>query len=361
MIDQLNIEVIQAARVAIGRSRVMTTLLVIASVLATIAYWNGREDSWTRLRYMRQYTLIEVDTLLRKEIKGDTALTGYKKHLLTIKGIPPSAALRNPDMNSLALEALNAGRLDNTEYWEIIEPKVDGRFIDMLRMHTPALFPPEKWARLRNAMLAVVDWRQELPQARTYADQLRKGYMETALLVNLPFFGVSFDLNDLALLAGLTFTLLLIGLCYALIREHGTVDTVSELIDDVDPSTDPGKLLRRRIYQVTAHSNVLTIPPTSHPPNSTSHGRKQFEELTDGVFKLLGILLRTFPGVIYTLIYINDRGTSSYGAALSPERLTSLELASTIFLVLVWIFSAAALLTNWRLETRWKDLVVKIN
>ena len=50
MLDQLNIEVIPAVRTAIGRSRIMTTLLAIASVLATIAYWNGRENSWGRAR-----------------------------------------------------------------------------------------------------------------------------------------------------------------------------------------------------------------------------------------------------------------------------------------------------------------------
>lgn len=363
MIDQLNIEVIQAARVAIGRSRVMTTLVVIASVLATIAYWNGRKDSWTRLRYLRQYALIEVDSIVRAEMKADPTLETYKAHLLTIKGLPPAASIAQTGkgMDSFALRALNNDQLDSAEYWEIIEPKLDARFIDMLRLDTPALYPPEKWSRLRNALISVSDWRQELPQAKTYAEQLRRGYMETALLVNLPFFGVSFDLNDLALLAGLTFTLLLIALCYALIREHSTVDTVSELIDAADNGTDQGKLLRRRIYQVTAHANVLTIPPSTQVPAMNSHGRMQFEAFIDRVFKLLGLLLRTFPGVIYTLIYVNDRGTSSYGAALSPERLYSLELASSIFLVLVWIFSAAALMTNWRLETRWKDLVAKVN
>lgn len=358
MLDQLNIEVIQAVRTAIGRSRIMTTLLVIASVLATIAYWNGRENSWTRLRYNRQYALNEINEYVKLEV-GSNQLKRYKSYLLTTKGLPVPAGLSDPD--TFAKQALDAGKLDMAGYWEIIEPKVDERFVDMIRQDDPAAHTPEKWWRWRNAMLAVNDWKQELPEAESYARQLREGYLQTTLLVNLPFFGVSFDLNDLALLSGLTFTLLLIGACYALIREHSAVDTVSEMIDAVDASTPEGQLIRRRIYQVTAHANVLTIPPPIRGPHNASHGRRQFDRFTDGIFKALGAMLRIFPAVIFTFIYINDRGTTAYGAALSPERLTSLMIASTIFLVLVWVFSGAALLTNWRLETRWKDLSDKIS
>lgn len=360
MLDQLNFEAIRMARSAAARTRFVTTLIIIAAVLATLAYWNSKPDSWPRLRYERQYLLEEVRDLVKERIEKDSLLS-YRQFLLRTKGVEVFPEDDRPTVKAKAMKALNSEVIDRDMYDRIDEPVVDTNFIDMLRADVPGRFTSTKWGKLRTSMIGLKDWKNELDYAKEYAAQLRSGYIDTSLLVNIPFFGPAFDINDLALFAGLVLNLMLIALCYVIIREQHTVDTLSEIVKELDSTQASSDIIKRRVYQVTANANVLTMPPILLAKRPMSIVQLEFDRWTRTGFTILGFLMRLFPFVVYGFIFFNDRNTREFGMTLSPSRMSTLEDISLIFLILLGLSTLMVLFTNWRLELRWRDLAREVS
>ena len=50
MNDRIFDHILDGLKQSIERSRFATTLLMVACVLCSVAYWNGKENSWGRAR-----------------------------------------------------------------------------------------------------------------------------------------------------------------------------------------------------------------------------------------------------------------------------------------------------------------------
>jgi hypothetical protein len=67
-------------------------------------------------------------------------------------------------------------------------------------------------------------------QVRTYVDQLRQIQLERIVMIHVPFLGMSFDVNDLGVLGGLTFVILLLLFYYSLNRERINLRTAFDAL-----------------------------------------------------------------------------------------------------------------------------------
>jgi hypothetical protein len=80
-----------------------------------------------------------------------------------------------------------------------------------------------------------------------------KSYVENAFTIRVPFFGVSFDVNDLGIFGGFSLMTILLLLRYALSRE----------VENVRLGFDEAEKLGQRLdfYKLLAMRQVFTVPP----------------------------------------------------------------------------------------------------
>ncbi len=94
------------------------------------------------------------------------------------------------------------------------------------------------------------------------------------LRVHVPFFDVEFDINDLGILAGMTFFLLLSWLCFSLYQESTNLELTFAKARSLDKTTDRDFL--RDCYQRLSMREVLTIPPRLTTPSETEEKKPPF-------------------------------------------------------------------------------------
>ncbi|MBK9599523.1 MAG: hypothetical protein IPO60_14745 [Flavobacteriales bacterium] len=86
-------------------------------------------------------------------------------------------------------------------------------------------------------------------------EQTRRAVINGTLSIDLPFFGLAFDVNDLALLSGLGFTLLLLAISFNVYREH---HNLRSLLDWVACAAGPNEC-----RALPGRLRIIRRPPTS--------------------------------------------------------------------------------------------------
>jgi hypothetical protein len=136
-------------------------------------------------------------------------------------------------------------------------------------------------------------------QATAFSAALAKAYVENALVVRVPFFGISFDVNDLGLLGGLGFLIILGCLRFCISRE---VDNL-RLSMDVSQNVEG----RRHFYYLLAMRQMFTVPHTPHI------NRGRFLTITPSVICWV-------PLVVYLAVIGHDVQTALIGKELNNLR-----------------------------------------
>ena len=365
MKDQLFQHILDGLKQSIERSRFTTTLLIIACVLCSIAYWNGKENSWGRARMSRYMMLAELDSLVGNARVADSHLLRYKQYVLSAYGPKPllDTELFSTTDNALfdsALRRLHATRLISDSLFERISvPWISKDFVDYLSNSDE--ITPLKAEAMRQALTDLPNAAGELSQASDGFEQTRRAYIRANLFVDLPFFGLAFDLNDLALLSGLGFTLLLLALVYNLLREHHNLETLIDWVKCLPRTSNEDRCIRLRIYQAAANFNVLTMPPQIFGCSGcTDAGHDQVKRVMRFQFLILSKAIYLIPVILHATVRHNDILTRAHGFALQPERLHELETQSTFFLVTISILTVLAMVSATRIELLWVTFAGKV-
>jgi len=82
---------------------------------------------------------------------------------------------------------------------------------------------------------------------------LKKAHIDNALLIEMPFLGISFDVNSLALISGLAFSIIYFLLYFSLSREQKNITLLFKI------HRERG-IHSRDIYQLLSMYQVLTVP-----------------------------------------------------------------------------------------------------
>jgi len=172
---------------------------------------------------------------------------------------------------------------------------------------TPSIAPPDHddchyltafgAEDLERAKKYIVEAQANPMTAKDRLDSLIKSQIDREVYVTVPLLGVGFDINDLSLLAGVTFLFLLLWFRFSLWREEENVrilfqESPKELLPDV--------------YTQLAMSQVLTVPP---------HGDKSNE----GFWDALPSVLFWTPVAVQFLICVNDLVSLGKGLVINPE------------------------------------------
>jgi hypothetical protein len=264
---------VDAAASSASRARAILIVMITAGVLTFVAYWNTRPDAW---------------------------LTGRINKA--------NAALRLFDPNTKGRLSENAAKQKFAETEE--------------ELHQSA----KKFIEDRN----ITD-RDLLVD---FIERLRGLQLEQVTTLHVPFFGVTFDVNDLGIFAGLTFSVILLWFRFSLVRE------LINLRETFIEAKELGDEYRHHCYNLLAMRQVLTIPPM---PNEV---REPSNVLGRGFWRIFPEVLFFLPFIVYTRLFFHDLQTIDLAATISQLGAAALIVLSFGFLIIILVFT----LVCWRLS-----------
>lgn len=337
------------------RSRFVIIVLVFASVLSLIGSWNSWQLSWTNCRLrMAKYALRHkaweltgIDSLSLDSLSQVIALQemGY----LATESPDHKWALENLD--SLIIKgsrtATVKGMKDSLK--SIFQEKEDS-----LRY---AVYICENRGFYSDTDL--VQYIRDLDRVRT----------EGILHVHVPILGVMFDVNDLSVLGGLSFLLVLLWLRFSLRQELRNLRLFFEEAKDKDKF--------KAYYHYLATRQVLTIPWTLiEPPHPSSKGLSRYLEM------VLLFLPRIFyespnrtsrkfwcfvekglffsPFIVQVIVLMNDRRTRMIGIMVGKELADRNLWIGRSLLVLIFILTVRCVVLSCQLTKEWDRAYRKI-
>jgi hypothetical protein len=382
-----------------NRSRYVILVLIVASVLAFIAYWNSRPSSYIheRLKTARYaykhmvFELIDLDTLSADSLCRIWALT---------------------EMGCLHLDSTwsNAKILSNYDSLrEVGLSKVGAKYnTDSLARHS--LSKKQKGTKLDDSTIATESnrivqdlvskqsrWEKTLlvraqglckhrmfnkpDRLQQFIQYLERVHAERVLMFQIPIFGVLVDVNDLGFFSGLAFTIILIWFRFSLRREYTNLKTVFE------KARKKGKL--ERCYDYLAMRQVLTLPWTATDPPTVpftpDRSIKRFGNYVKEIlFRQLPMLFiekpeksrrnvwiwaRTFlfcmPIIVQFLVLLNDAQTLDVGGISKSKTEVLIWFAIGILLFISVSFLTARCYSLSRLlDKEWNNTyeeIVKLN
>lgn len=185
-----------------------------------------------------------------------------------------------------------------------------------------------------------------LPQNTYRSDQYRSlyeafihSYVENTFTIRVPFFGINFDVNDLGLLGGLAFSVILFLLRYSLARE------LDNLIFSFRMSENEKAL--QPFYHLLAMRQVLTIPPQT--------GNEDVKRLN-----FMPKMLLFFPLFVHTVVTLYDSHTMYIGFQISPAHSIFNFSFNLLFCLLILVLTLECLKVWKKIDQMWTDNFHKI-
>lgn len=300
------VDFLAAANLSTSRSRAMVFIISIASIVAFAAAWKSMPFGWYDARLRR--TLAAIDYLEWKE--NLDAQHASKPWYLALWPPPSAGSLDARQVRRR--EAL--GFTDESRWKEHLN---EGKEVAAVRQYVDA------------------------QHARAYLNALDQLRIEGVDTVHIPIIGITFDINDLGMIAGIVFIVLLVTLRLALDRELHNVRIAFDVAGHHHPA------LEVEVYEYLSMGQVMTLPP---------HARARPKPPSFWV--RAPMLLIWLPFIVQTIIVGNDVYTTHIGEVTSTgmTKATLLLGFASAFVILIltglcWHLSGAIdheWLEKWR-------------
>jgi hypothetical protein len=165
---------------------------------------------------------------------------------------------------------------------------------------------------------------------------VERAYVDNSLVVRVPFLGFTFDVNDLGLLGGIGFLVILTCYRFFLSRE----------VDNLRLSFEEAKRLGsgelEKFYILLAMRQVFTIPTSTHIKRTR--------------FLVIAPKLITWsPLIVYLLVTVNDWRTQGIGISLDKFRFWSLFSFEVVTTVCIAILSITVTQRLIRMDKIWEE------
>jgi hypothetical protein len=162
---------------------------------------------------------------------------------------------------------------------------------------------------------------------------LVNSYVNNTYTIRVPFFGITFDVNDLGLIGGISFIVLLLLFRFSLVRE----------LDNLILSFEEAKQVKElpAFYNLLAMRQVLTVPPTK--------GRESV-----GVLMFAPKILSFLPLIVLSIVIGHDFMTYDVGAAINVVHTVLLYIFTAALWAFVMIVSISSLLVWLKIDAAWR-------
>jgi hypothetical protein len=277
--DELIFKEIESAKQASDRGRQVLLVIQITCIVIFVAAWHEIPNGWTHARLRTaQAAVWFLDCQTRDHPES------------------PSAAQGVPEPPECKHECDSKKRHDECHYIvdnSLTDPEPGG----CKRTEQEPFCPDEVKTAQKFLTLA----RLTPGQARKRLETLQNSFIEHTVTVAVPFFGITLDVNDLGILGGITFLLVLTWLLFSLRREAENIGLLFATAEERDL---PG------MYRLLDMSQVLSVPP-----------RKQLKR--NRIFKFMWLCLERIlffpPLLLQGFVVWNDYNTLPRAQVLNPE------------------------------------------
>lgn len=141
-----------------------------------------------------------------------------------------------------------------------------------------------------------------------WLDKIEQEQVSGVIIKNMPFLGVPFDVNDLGIFSGLTYTILMVALWFAMVRHQENLYLsmwkVCEMAQKKDGPNPEGRA--NLLYHALAMSQLFTTPPT------LARWQTSFTDQFPRLFFLI-------PAVMQGYIGWNDLDTFDRGSMVNEK------------------------------------------
>jgi hypothetical protein len=160
---------------------------------------------------------------------------------------------------------------------------------------------------------------------RSLQSAITRAYVDNVLTVRVPFFGITFDINDLGLIAGIAFVTLLTLLRFGIRTETISLRLAFKAATEAARG-DSGQL--ESFYDLLAMRQVFTFPPLEDPTVNWVASRPR-------ILRMIPKLICLLPVVVYSLVAIHDYATMAIGSAISPMHARILLIYTGVFWLII--------------------------
>lgn len=179
---------------------------------------------------------------------------------------------------------------------------------------------------------------------------LVKSYVDNAMSIDVPFFGVAFDINDLGLLGGISFVTILVLMRFSLRTEIASLRLAFKAAAH-DAHGDREQL--ERFYDLMASQQVFTLPHM-HDGALGWVGRRPW-------LLRVGPKLTCFlPLAVYSLVAVNDFLSQGVASAMGPLHTRLLLIYTAVIWVVVGVLSAKCFRRLLEIDRLWDDYWTRI-
>lgn len=350
---------VESQIVASNRSRNVLLILSTASVLAFVGFWNSKPLSWMNsrievlsrdLEYLKgRKSIIEKDQALAKlkarcgdEEKARQSSTPAPANPRPSNrvAVRPLAPVETPKANpdcSPDLMARMQSEIDQERNFVINgdEYTTARAFYHSHELTNKHLFQGPSTLALDDLLLKTEEGLRSTLRNRR----------DNVLSLRIPFFGISFDINDLSLISGITFTIILIWLRLSLWTELNSTQQVFERVDVKDLKEV------KDYYEYLGTRQVFTIP-LSFDEQLKKYGERQW--------RLMLILLIGLPVALQGLLLANDLYTTDIGVSISTPNTIMVLISGFFFLATTFVLMFSCLSIVSAINHHWREQARRI-
>lgn len=355
-----------------SRSRVLVQFLMLGTFLTFLGLYNSLMPSWNWLgsRIRSHHIAAEWVSFAGDTTRPDTVI--LRKDGQAVAQLPnrflPTQFL------DLARQARVSGLSDSVANAQLIagweSRNVWIRFPrHMLTNKTERGLYNIDWERVDSVELGVAIGRLANLQCHDERElqwmltNLHKAQMDNAMLIEVPILGLSFDVNSLAVISGMSFMILYFLLYYSLSRELKNIKLLFRIHRERGVTS-------RDIYQLLSMYQVLTIPRSIDRFLSPTH-KKLAEDLMDlhadqnKRKRWLPMVPVVLPFMVWCTVFLYDLITKAAGSATNPSLTNTSAVLSGIIGCFVLI-SLLRCLGVWKsINREWdqkaREVVIDLN
>ena len=278
--NELTLKEIDSAKQASDRGRQVLLVIQITCIVIFVAAWHEIPDGWTHARLRTAQAsvwFLDCQTAAHPESESAT---------------PGKTEVTDPKKD----QSISEKRHDECHYL-VDQSLVDPQPSACSRTEREPFCSDE----IKRAKTYITLARLTPAEARKRLETLQSAFIEHTITVSVPFFGITLDVNDVGLLGGITFLLVLTWLLFSIRREAENVGLLFSTASDQDLGG---------IYRLLDMSQVLTVPP-----------RKQLKRKP--VFRYLWLCLDRIlffpPLFLQGFVVWDDYRTLPRGRVLNPD------------------------------------------
>jgi hypothetical protein len=175
---------------------------------------------------------------------------------------------------------------------------------------------------------------------REFYSALSRTYAENSYVIRVPFFGITVDANDLGLLGGISFVVILVVLRFCISREIGNLKVSFREADRL------GRL--REFYRLLAMQQVFTVPEGT-------------ETRRDPLLLWVPKLFFLAPFVVHASVVGHDFLTSGIGRDLNDTHATVILACELMLALLIAVLTRMVLKRLKRVDNLWLDTWRELN